>query len=239
MRVLLVDAVEWAPVYRSEEPLRSVPSWFQRHFQSRSALDWVTWGVTQVPGESSVEGLDAVILSGSPRDAWVDDPFNDRMLDLVGDVLERQLPFLGVCYGHQILCRRLGARVGRHPAGLQLGPTVVTLSKEGRKDGLFRGIDQEFEALSGHADCVAEVPEDAVLLASSEDTSIEVVRAGETAYGVQFHPEMDAEVLQYLWRPRIGDWADRVSFDLPSRIASIRDTPQATRILTNFIDQIQ
>ena len=237
-RLALIDSVEWAPCYSPDHSLRNVPRWFQRHFSSSPFLEWVVLRWDELAAHSVPEGVDGVIMSGSPRDAWAEDPVNDRMVEVVQTCLSSEIPFLGVCYGHQILGRALGAEVGRHPEGLQLGPVRMALTAEGQQDVLFSGIEARFEALSGHADYVATLPEGAVHLASGGVTPMQSFRLGERAYGVQFHPEMDADILRFLWQPRVEDWQPRVSFDLAERVAAIHDTPVATKVLTNFVEHI-
>ena len=46
---------------------------------------------------------DAVMISGSPRDAFADDEWTHGLMAKVARLLEKKKPVLGVCYGHQIL----------------------------------------------------------------------------------------------------------------------------------------
>jgi GMP synthase (glutamine-hydrolysing) len=237
-KILLFNAVEWAPVYPLDHPLRNVPRWYQRHFDSNPNVEWLVRGYGELPVSDAISAADGVIMTGSPRDAWTDDPVNELMCDVVRSCLDSSKPFLGVCYGHQILGRTLGAKVGRHPAGLQLGPVLMNLSDEGKQDALFDGTGDSFEALSGHADYVAEVPKETVLLASGGVTTVQGIRWGERIYGVQFHPEMNADILQFLWQARITDWKGNASFDLAQQVAAIHDTPVGTKVLKNFVEKI-
>ena len=235
---MLIDSVEWAPVYPRDHSLRDVPSWFLRHFENVDDVSWEVRHYTELPSLAEIAKLDGIVVSGSPRDAWGDDPVNDQMCALVDACLGHSVPFLGVCYGHQILGRTLGARVGRHPEGLQLGPVTMHLTPAGEQDPLFSGVEASFEALSGHADYVAELPAGAVHLAFGGVTEVQAFRYGSSVYGVQFHPEMNADILRFLWQARIEDWGDRVPFDLGQRVASIHDTPVAPRVLKNFVERV-
>lgn len=237
-RVMLIDAVEWAPVYPRDHSLRNVPSWYLRHFDDLEDVTWDVRHFKELPSSAELAKLDGIIVSGSPRDAWGDDPVNDQMCALVDACLVHSVSFLGVCYGHQILGRALGAPVGRHPEGLQLGPVTMQLTESGQQDPLFAGLDPSFEALSGHADYVAKVPDGAVHLAFGGVTEVQAFRYGTGVYGVQFHPEMNADILRFLWQPRIEDWGDRVPFDLEQRVAAIHDTPVAPRVLRNFVERV-
>ena len=237
-RMLLVDAVEWAPIYPLKHSLRNVPAWFLRHFDASPNIDWTVRHYPELSLKEGLEDVDGLIITGAPRDAWGDDPTNDLMCELVQECLDASIPFLGVCYGHQILGRTLGAKVGRHPEGLQLGPVEMNLTEAGKQDSLFAGTGDTFEALSGHADYVTELPRGTVHLASGGVTPVQGIRWGERIYGVQFHPEMNADILRFLWEARVSDWQNRVPFDLKARVAAIHDTPLATRVLTNFVENI-
>lgn len=233
--IVIVDAVEWAPSYPVGHPLRNVGEWFVRHLRDLPGIGTrvvsATDDVLSAVCERDVAG---VILSGSPRDAWAADPVNDRLGEMIRACERRRTPFLGVCYGHQLLGRVLGADVGREPAGLELGNSVVRLTEAGMKSELFAGLPCELEVLQSHQDAVRTLPAGAELLAVGNHTTVQAMRWGEWLWGVQFHPEQDPEILRFVWEPRRESWRSKCSFDLDERLAGLRPTPAATRVLHNF-----
>ncbi|MCL4178068.1 MAG: type 1 glutamine amidotransferase [Verrucomicrobia bacterium] len=236
--VVLVDAVVWSSAYPADDPRREVRSWFARWLEGYPGVR-----VTRMAAEDDLlgavaSGVDGVIVSGSPRDAWAADPVNERLCQLVLHCRERALPFLGVCYGHQILGRALGASVARHPGGLELGNTPVELTAAGRSCELFAGFPPSFEVLSSHADAVLNLPDGAELLVRGAFTEIQGFRCGPSLYGVQFHPEMDPEILRFLWSTRRELWRPRVSFDLDQVLEELRPAPQAVGVLGNFVTRV-
>jgi GMP synthase (glutamine-hydrolysing) len=233
-----VDAVVWSPHYPPSSPSRDVRQWFARWLEGLPGLR-----LTRIAADDDVlgalrEDVDGVILSGSPRDAWADDPVNERLCNLVVHCREKSVPFLGVCYGHQILGRALGATVARHPAGLELGNTPVTLTASGLASPLFAGFPPRFDVLSSHVDAVLTLPPAADLLARGEFTEIQGFQCGSTLYGVQFHPETDPETLRFLWSVRRPVWRSRVSFDLDQVLDHLQSTPLAATLLRNFVTHI-
>jgi GMP synthase-like glutamine amidotransferase len=54
-------------------------------------------------------------------------------------------------------------------------------------------------------------------------------------FGVQFHPEMDPEILRFLWEPRRATWRDKVTFDLDRALDQLRPAVVSSRVLTNFL----
>jgi len=181
------------------------------------------------------EQLSGVILSGSPRDAWTEDPVNTRLCDLVHACAKANLPFLGVCYGHQILARAFGGKVARHPQGLELGNTQVGLTAPGQSCPLFAGFPQQFDVLSSHADAVLELPSEAELLVEGQFTRVQGFQIGQHLFGVQFHPESDPDTMRFLWSTRREAWRKRVSFDLDKTLDDLQPTPMAANMLRNFI----
>lgn len=106
------------------------------------------------------------------------------------------LPVLGICYGHQLLAHALGGRVSDLPGGMEAGTVEITLNEAGRQDPLFSGLDGSFPMHVIHSQRVEVLPPGAVLLASSRRDPHQAFRMGRYAWGVQFHPEFDEEVMR-------------------------------------------
>lgn len=234
-QVLLIDAVVWTPATPASNPLRDVSNWY-----SRWLIDCPGIELTRIQAEGDVMGAlnlgtDGVILSGSPLDAWSDDPMNRKLADVIDFCRQTEIPFLGVCYGHQLLARAAGGRVAPHPGGLELGNTPVELTPSGLRSKLFAGLDHHFEVLSSHVDAVLELPPGCDLLVQGEFTQVQAFRCDECLYGVQFHPETDPEVLRFVWNSRRETWRAKVAFNLDERLDNLRPTPAAGGILKNFV----
>jgi GMP synthase (glutamine-hydrolysing) len=234
--ILLLDLYEWTEAYPATNPLRNVAGWFGRHLPVGDQIELRTAGVDDdlLPVSKAAA---AVIISGSPRDAWVDDPRNDRVLEVIAHCRTAGKPLLGVCFGHQLLGRALGAPVGRHPGGYELGNVLVSLTDAGEKCPLFAGLPRELDVIESHQDAVLELPQGARLLATGAHTQVQAFDFAGHLLGVQFHPEMDPAVLQFVWgEPRRALWRPKLKFDLDARLAGLHPTPAATRILSNFVN---
>jgi GMP synthase (glutamine-hydrolysing) len=109
------------------------------------------------------------------------------VLDLV---ISDDFPFLGACYGIGALGRHQGAEVDRRYAE-PVGPVTITLTAEGQRDPLLRGLPATFDAFTGHKEAVSRLPRHAVLLASSRSCPVQALRIGSRVYATQFHPELD------------------------------------------------
>jgi GMP synthase (glutamine-hydrolysing) len=138
--------------------------------------------------------FDACIVTGSRASVYWDEPWIGDLKAWVGDAVERGLPFLGVCYGHQLLADVLGGQVesmGEYEIGYR------EMQHNGESP-LFAGIDREFTAFTTHSDRVSRLPPGATLTAVN-DYGIHGFRKGDV-FAVQFHPEYDTETAERVTR---------------------------------------
>ena len=121
-------------------------------------------------------------------------PFLAELKAFLREIAGRDIPYLGICLGGQLLASALGADVtsGVH---VEKGTYPVILTPEGADDRLFRGIDREFVSFQWHNDNFA-IPEGAVRLASSPGCPNQAFRVGTRVWGVQFHPEVDERIVR-------------------------------------------
>jgi GMP synthase (glutamine-hydrolysing) len=110
-----------------------------------------------------------------------------RLLD---EVVARDFPFLGACYGIGTLGRHQGGVVDRtYTEPLSCVP--IELTAAGADDPLLAGVPERFDAFVGHKEAIRELPPSAVLLATGEACPVQMFRVGENVYATQFHPELD------------------------------------------------
>lgn len=80
----------------------------------------------EFPAAEDLATYDGFVVSGSPRDAHGDEPWVRRLCALLRTLHAMRERVLGVCFGHQVLCRALGGRVGRASSGSDVGVRKVT-----------------------------------------------------------------------------------------------------------------
>ena len=110
--------------------------------------------------------------------------------------MDAGVPVLGICYGHQLLAHALGGEVGDNPRGREFGTVDVSLEKITRDDPLLGALPRRIRVHVGHTQSVLRLPEGAVRLASNPWDINQAARFGPAAWGVQFHPEFDAEIIR-------------------------------------------
>lgn len=109
---------------------------------------------------------------------------------LLDELVARDFPFLGACYGVGTLGAHQGAVIdGTHAE--PVGPVVVELTPDAASDPLLAGMPQSFSAYVGHKEAVRKLPDHAVLLASSAGCPVQMFRIKQNLYATQFHPELD------------------------------------------------
>ena len=135
-------------------------------------------------------GYDAVISLGGPQHATADDkyPYLAEEKVLIRQVMEQDIPFLGICLGGQLLAHALGAAVTRHTM-TEFGFFEIEVTDEGKADPLFQGMPDHQLVFHWHMDTFA-LPAGAVWLATNENTTNQAFRVGQRAYGLQYHIEL-------------------------------------------------
>lgn len=180
--------------------------------------------------------LAGVVLTGS-HDMVTDRlPWSERLAAWLPGLIERGIPTLGICYGHQLLAHALGGEVADNPAGREFGTIPLDLAPAAASDPLLGVLAARPapEVQVCHTQSVIRLPDGARRLASSDRDANEAFRMGEAAWGVQFHPEFDAEVV----RTYIREYSTRLTAegqDPEALAAGVHDTPVGDAILRQFM----
>lgn len=173
-----------------------------------------------VPDISDV-GDGIVILGGRMSIFDVDThPHLTNIRRLIRGAVDRNIPLLGICLGHQLLADALGGTVVVGSDQDEHGPIKVKLNSDGKKDTLLSSIARKlgdtFHAAASHNDCVIVAPEGATILASSTKCDIQAFRIG-SALGVQFHPEVRIDTMSRWHALDGGNYSEMMAMLHPYR----------------------
>lgn len=143
-------------------------------------------------------GFDAIILTGSSSRV-VKGEYFDGYMKFLKRVTKEDIAVFGICYGHEILAKIFGGKVGEAGRFIKKKydeePEIVHVLDE---DDIFSGMEKEIRVAESHSDQVLKEGVDKAgfkILAKSADCGVEAIKHKEkTIYGTQFHPEKSNEV---------------------------------------------
>jgi GMP synthase (glutamine-hydrolysing) len=156
---------------------------------------------------------------------------------LLDEVVARDFPFLGACYGVGTLGVHQGAVIDRtYSEPISVVP--VTLTEDGASDPLLEDLPREFAAFVGHKEAITVLPPSATLLASSPACPVQMFRVKENVYATQFHPELDVDGIT----TRIHAYAGYGYFaadELELTLAAVRRAAVShpSRMLRTFVER--
>lgn len=207
--------------------------------------DWILSGMEVANGDKAVIDIRkdsalpeygeiaCLVITGSHAMVTEHHKWSERTAEWLPGAVERGIPILGICYGHQLLAYALGGKVGDNPNGREFGTIAVHLDAGVGGDGLLGGFSTPIKVHVSHIQSVLRLPGQARRLAYSERDKYQAFVVGDCAWGVQFHPEFDAEIVrEYINHHReklIGEGQD-----VDELVATSVDTVYGTEILRRF-----
>jgi GMP synthase (glutamine-hydrolysing) len=154
---------------------------------------------------------------------------------LLDEIVARDFPFFGACYGVGTLGVHQGGVIDRTFAE-PIGSVTVSLTAEGLTDPVLAGMPPRFEAFVGHKEACTVLPPTAVLLAGSPRCPVQMFRVRQNLYATQFHPELDRAGI--ITRARVYQHAGYFPPHELDELVARLDTAVVTetaRILANFV----
>jgi GMP synthase (glutamine-hydrolysing) len=147
-----------------------------------------------------LRAFDAVIFAGGEyRPEEFDLPIFQAERERIMEALEANVPILAICLGHQLLADWLGGEVKR--GRWEIGWLPITVNEAGQADPILSGLGQTFYGFLWHGDQVTRLPEEAILLASSELCRVQAYRLrGRPVWSLQFNPQYDPAIAESVTR---------------------------------------
>ena len=193
----------------------------------------------------NLDDYSGVIVGGGPfnssdpaeRKGPVQRRVEAELMGLLDEVVARDFPFLGACYGVGTLGAHQGAVIDATYAE-PVGPVTIELTPGAADDPLLAGLPDSFAAYVGHKEAVRKLPDHAVLLASSAGCPVQMFRIKQNLYATQFHPELDGPGIAQ----RIAVYRDYGYFP-PEEAEAVRErclaveVTEPMRITRAFVDR--
>ena len=154
--------------------------------------EFVTYRAINNEFPSLNENFTHIILSGSEYSILEKAEWISKEIELIKKVIDRGIPILGSCFGHQLitvaLCGYKNVRRRKNP---EVGWIEIKIYN---KNSIFRGINDRVYAFSSHFDEVFDLPPQFNILASSASCDIQAFQyLDKPVWGIQFHPEINIE----------------------------------------------
>jgi GMP synthase (glutamine-hydrolysing) len=175
------------------------------------------------------DGFDGILITGAHEMVTDGHEWSESTAKWLVAAVEKKIPIMGVCYGHQLLAHALGGAVGDHPKGPEIGTVDINTTEEAKRDPIFKSFPKSFKAHVTHTQSVLKLPEGAVLLASNDYEPHHVFRVGNNAWGVQFHPEYDSIISR-----EYALFQKSKLKNAEQTLCSICETPVANTVLEKF-----
>jgi len=183
-------------------------------------LDLVRYDVVNGTIPARPDECDGWLATGSRHSVYDDLDWITRLGAFVRAVHDSETPFVGICFGHQLLAQFTGGRTEKSESGWNVGAHALNTGER---------------LLYLHQDQVVIVPPGGRVLASTTHCPNAVIAVGDHMLGIQAHPEFPAEYVAALLevrRERIGH--DRVEQALAS-LAAPRDEATAAAWMRNAL----
>jgi GMP synthase-like glutamine amidotransferase len=196
------------------------------------SLDLVAYDARAGELPASPDECDGWLCTGSSASVYDGAPWIDAVAELVREVRDAAVPFVGICFGHQLLGHALGGRVERAATGWGVGAHVAQVTETAA------WMDPPLDTvglLYSHQDQVVQLPPGGRVAASADHCPVAMLSVGETMLGIQGHPEFSAAYVDALVAGRVERiGADRVraardSLDQP------RDEAAVARWIASFL----
>ncbi|MBO6868044.1 MAG: type 1 glutamine amidotransferase [Thalassococcus sp.] len=140
-------------------------------------FEFDTYSVVQNQFPSGADAADGWLITGSKHGVYEDHDWIPPLEDLIRDAYARDIPMVGVCFGHQIIAQALGGKVEKFAGGWAVGPTEYDMP-----EGKMR-------IHAWHQDQVVQTPPEAKVVGRNDFCENAALLYGHKAYTVQPHPE--------------------------------------------------
>jgi GMP synthase-like glutamine amidotransferase len=197
------------------------PDMFRRLFEGHQDVELVVYDVIGSEFPADPSECDAWITTGSRHSVNDDLPWIRRLEEFVREVAQTDVPFVGVCFGHQLIARALGGSVVQSERGWGVGIKEVEVSDD-------LGLGSSYRVLNSHQDQIATLPPGAEVLGWSEHCPVAMLGVGDNMIGIQGHPEFETEYSRALMESRRGHLIPEETVD--AGLASLDSAPDSGRL---------
>ena len=177
---------------------------------------------------ADARACDAWITTGSRASVYDDADWIRAAERFVKKVADSDRPFVGICFGHQLLARTLGAEVKRAAGGWGVGVLPMHVVRE---EDWMTPARSTVRMQYMHADQVMETPDGATLLSEAPHCPVAMFQRGPRLLGIEAHPEFPAAYARALIEDRRARIGEQVAEDALTRV----DEPTDSHVVGSWI----
>lgn len=216
--------------------LRAYPQMFTDLLGPIAAPDitFSTYRVVDGIFPSDVSAYDGYIITGSRHGVYEDLPFIAPLMRFIQDCYDKDIPQVGICFGHQAIAQALGGQVEKSSKGWGVGIRKVNVVET---TNWMDKCSDTLDLIYVHQDQVITLPEGATALAGDEFCPNAAFAIGKSVFSVQGHPEFDRDYVHELLAIRGEDMGAEVSQTATASLASDHDGELVGEWIMSFFAQ--
>ncbi|OAX79779.1 hypothetical protein ACJ72_05899 [Emergomyces africanus] len=158
-----------------------------------TGLEISKWDVVEGDKYPNLEEIDAVLITGSRHNSFDDIPWINRLVDFTSKILAQdRVRIIGVCFGHQIIGRALGVKVGPNEGGWEVAVHDMELTSKGKE--LF-GVEKLVTPSTNASRYSPLLPAQCYASRSSPVCQVQGMYAPGRFISVQGHPEFTKDIV--------------------------------------------
>ncbi|KAH0491887.1 hypothetical protein TgHK011_003290 [Trichoderma gracile] len=181
-----------------------------------------------------LDEVDAILITGSRHTAYEDDPWILKLVEYTRQAIDSgRIRVVGVCFGHQIVGRAMGARLGRSDKGWEVAVTEVDLTDKGKD--IFKLDKMRIHQM--HRDVVLEYPKGSIPLGGNDICPVQAMYSPGRYITVQGHPEFTEEIVSEILtnRHKAGIFADDMYNEAMKRAPNEHDGVKIAQAFLDFM----
>jgi len=151
-----------------------------------------------------IQQFSGAIITGSHSMVTSKEEWMLKLSEWIKSNCDKQIPILGICFGHQIIASSLAGNVDYHSNGIELGAVEINLNENSKSDLLLSCLPEKFMGYAAHSQTVTKLPDNAKVLAFNSFEDHHAFRVGKCIWGIQFHPEFNSKIMKE-YKKRLKD----------------------------------
>ena len=212
---------------------------YQKIAANHVELDCLNWYNEEKNIAELLEKYDGFVLGGSNIESFADFPNKEKLKNLMLECLNKDIPFLGICYGFQLLGNLLGAVSIKDIPNEEFCSKQVSLVKNELQDPILNEIPEKVDVCLGHNCRFTEPPQGVTALVTGEGVNLlQGFRVENTkhVYGFLFHPELnDIDMKHRMVEYNKRDLGYKFSHE---EFLLFYDCPYGYKFVKNFFENI-